>query len=488
MQAIIPKPVMTTETGNLFILNKDTNIYVEPGVPELASIADYLAERLRPATGFPLQVFESSQSQRVGSIYLTISEKELELGQEGYTLAISPAAVRLAAYRPAGIFWGIQTLRQMLPPEVESPLPQTSPWTIQTGSIRDRPRFEWRGAMLDVARHFFGVAEVKRYIDLLAYYKFNRFHLHLSDDQGWRIMIHSWPELALHGGNSAVAGDKGGYYSQAEYAEIAAYAAGRYIEVVPEIDLPGHTAAALASYPELNRDGVAPDLYTGIEVGFSSLCTDKEITYRFVDDVIREVAEITPGRYIHIGGDEAASTKAEDYKPFIERVQAIVRAHGKQCIGWEEIVNAKLQPGSLVQIWKSAVAHRALEQGARVILSPGSRTYLDMKYNAASPLGLQWAGFIDVQDAYNWDLSEQEAGVDESDILGVEAPLWSETLRTSQDIEYMALPRLPALAEIGWSPKTGRVWDDFAARLARHAPKWQAIGLNFYRSAQVDWR
>jgi hexosaminidase len=488
MHNIIPKPVLITETGDLFTITKDTNICVEPGTAEMTALGQYLAERLSPVTGYPLQILESSGQPKPGDICLTAMETDPNLGEEGYDLAISSTALKLSACQAAGIFWGIQTIRQMLPASIENRSPQPGPWTIQGGKIRDYPRFEWRGAMLDVARHFFGVAEIKRYLDLIAYYKMNRLHLHLTDDQGWRLMINSWQNLALQGGRSAVNGDVGGYYNQAEYAEIVDYARSCYIEIIPEIDLPGHTNAALASYPELNRDGIAPALYTGIEVGFSSLCTDKEITYRFVDDVIGEVASISPAPYIHIGGDEAASTDPTDYKEFVQRVQLIVKAHGKQMIGWEEIANVDLLPTSIVQFWKCNTVDKAIRQGARMIFSPGSKTYLDMKYDAATPLGLVWAGFVDVQDAYHWDPADPQWGAAEKDILGVEAPLWTETLRTIKDVEFMAFPRLPAIAEIGWSPKFGRNWDEFSLRLGSQGPRWNAMSIDFYRSAQVPWK
>ena len=226
---------------------------------------------------------------------LTTVGSDPALGEEGYELTIAPDGVTITAAGPAGLFYGVQTLRQLLPPQIEQATAQAGPWTLPAGTIRDTPRFEWRGAMLDVARHFFGVADVKRYIDLLAYYKLNRLHLHLSDDQGWRIAINSWPNLAEYGGSTQVGGGAGGYYTQAEYADIVAYAQQRYIMIIPEIDLPGHTNAALASYAELNCNDVAPPLYTGTEVGFSSLCADKAITYTFVDDVMRELAALTPG-------------------------------------------------------------------------------------------------------------------------------------------------------------------------------------------------
>jgi hexosaminidase len=354
--------------------------------------------------------------------------------------------------------------------------------------IRDYPRFPWRGAMLDVARHFFGVEQIKQFIDRLAYYKLNRLHLHLTDDQGWRIAIDAWPALTTYGGRTAVGGDPGGFLTQADYAEIVAYAAERYIVVVPEIDMPGHTNAALASIPYLNCDGAAPPLYTEIEVGFSSLCVNKESTYAFVDAVLGELAAMTPGPYLHIGGDEAQSTSERDYVSFIERVQMIVEAHGKRMIGWEDIARARLHPPSIAQHWSSDVAARAVEQGLQVVLSPASRTYLDMQYDAETPLGLHWAGYIEVKDAYDWDPAAQVVGVSEEDILGVEAPLWTETIRTLADIDYMAFPRLAAIAEVGWSAREAHDWADFRERLAAHGPRLSAMGVGFYRSPQVEWK
>ena len=222
---------------------------------------------------------------------------------------------------------------------------------MATGRISDSPRFAWRGAMLDVARHFFSVRDVTRFIDLLAYYKINRLHLHLTDDQGWRIQINSWPNLALYGGSLEVGGSPGGYYSQDDYAYIVNYAKQRYITIIPEIDMPGHITAALASYPELGCDGVAPELYTGTEGTKNSLCVNKDITYTFLKNVIGELAALTPGPYIHIGGDEAQATSTPDYISFIERVQSIVESKGKQAIGWEEIAQTRLLPTSIAQHW-----------------------------------------------------------------------------------------------------------------------------------------
>ena len=487
LQNLIPRPVYAAPAAGKFRLAPQTAIRVDPPSAGLVGLAGYLADRLRPVTGYTLAVVAANRAPAGGNILLSTYGADPALGEEGYELIVEPSAVRLWAAGLAGIFWGIQTLRQLLPPAIESPQPQAGPWEMPAGVVRDWPRFGWRGVMLDVARHFFGVEDVKRYIDLAAYHKLNRLHLHLTDDQGWRLMIESWPELARRGGATAVGGDLGGYYTQAEYAELAAYAQSHFITLVPEIDLPGHTNAALAAYPELNCSGVAPEPYTGIAVGFSSLCIPKEITYRFVDEVIGEVAALTPGPYLHIGGDEAKSTPPADYVQFIERLQSIVQARGKQMVGWEEISNASLLPSSIAQAWASDVSKKAVQQGCKVIVSPGNRTYLDMMYDENCPLGLHWAGYVEVRDAYDWDPAALVPDIPESAILGVEAPLWSETLHTIGDIEFMAFPRLVGIAEIGWSPAAGRGWDEYRLRLGHYGPRLSALGVNFYGSPQVDW-
>lgn len=485
--ALIPAPLEMNLSGALVELAPGLPVEVDPATPEMNALAQFLADRLNPATGLRLRPASSGVDKTGQGIFLSLDPADAGLGAEGYELAIAPGNISLRAAQPAGIFWGIQTLRQLFPAAVEQGTPQPGPWRLPAGKIRDLPRFAWRGMMLDVARHFFPVSAVKRLIDQVALYKINRLHLHLSDDQGWRLAIQSWPKLAEIGGSTAVNHDPAGFYTQAEYAEIVAYAQSRYITIVPEIDLPGHTNAALASYAELNCSGVAPELYTGTAVGFSSLCIDKEITYRFVEDVVREIAALTPGAYFHMGGDEAHSTPHDDYIRFVERVQAIVRAAGKRMVGWEEIANARLLPGAVVQAWRSDVAAAGARQGAAVIFSPGSKTYLDMQYDEHTPLGLHWAGYVEVRTSYEWDPATQIQGVTEADILGVEAPLWSETLRSSADIESMVFPRLPGIAEIGWSA-AGRSWEEYRLRLAAHGPRLEAMGIHFYRSPQVPWK
>jgi hexosaminidase len=401
-------------------------------------------------------------------------------GEEGYVLDVDAAGSRAVASTPAGLFRAAQTVAQLGP-------------TVQPVHIEDRPRFAWRGLMLDVARHFFAPADVKRVIDRMAALKLNHLHLHLSDDQGWRIAIDSWPRLAEQGSRNAVGGDPGGAYTQAEYRDLVGYAAERFITVVPEIDTPGHTHAALVAYPELDPGAEPREPYTGTNVGFSSLRADLDVTYRFLDDVLGELAALTPGPFLHIGGDEAKSTSRADYLAFLERVQPIVTAHGKRVAGWEEMAAAALAPGSVVQYWNTVsakgpeLARRAVAQGAQVLMSPARHAYLDLKYDAGTELGLDWAGHVEVRDAYDWDPATLVAGVGESDVIGVEAALWSETLRTLADVEAMAFPRLAAIAEVGWTPQPRRDWPGFRERLAAQAPRWRADGLRFHPSPQIDW-
>ncbi|MFL6054503.1 MAG: beta-N-acetylhexosaminidase [Actinoallomurus sp.] len=490
LSSVVPAPVSATPTnGVTYTIIDSTAIYTEPGSAAAAEIGDSLAQTLRRSTGFLLPV--TSGSSATDGISLLLSGAPSGVGGDGYQLDVTAASIVVRANQPLGLFAGVQTLRQLLPYPADATTVQPGPWPVAGGHIVDYPRFAHRGAMLDVARHFFNVATVERYIDEISLYKVNYLHLHLSDDQGWRIAINSWPNLAAYGGSTAVGGDPGGYYTQDDYRQIVAYAARHQITIVPEIDMPGHTNAALASYAELNCNGVAPPLYTGTDVGFSSLCTSKDITYTFIDQVIGELAALTQGPYIHIGGDEAQSTAPADYAAFINRAQQIVAAHGKTVVGWHDIVRATPLPSTVAQFWgtttrDSAVA-TAAQQGTTLIMSPANRTYLDMKYNSSTVLGQKWAGFIDVKDAYGWDPGAYLSGVPSGQVRGVEAPLWTETIRTLSDVEYMAFPRLPAIAELGWSPMSTHDWKAFTQRLGAQGPRWHVMGLNYYPSTQISW-
>jgi hexosaminidase len=475
MNNLIPQPKSLSLQHGTFHVTNETKI-VTTVHPELVHIGRSLAKSIHTCAGVEL----ASQTEPANNAIELALTNDLQLGEEGYELSITPDGVRLSAHRPAGVFYASQTLIQLLG------TPQDSNLSLPALSISDSPRYPWRGAMLDVSRHFFGVDDVKRYIDLISHYKMNRLHLHLTDDQGWRIEIKSWPKLTEHGSRTQVGGGGGGFYTQEQYKEIVEYAKGRCVMIVPEIDTPGHTNAALSSYPELNLTEEAPALYEGTEVGFSSLSINMEITYKFLDDVIRELAAITPGPYIHLGGDEAHSTPKEDYTKFIERFQQIILNHNKIPVGWAEIGEVKLDPKTIAQHWQGAAYQGAKEQGNKIILSPANKTYLDMKYDESSPLGLNWVGYVSVKDSYDWEPASYMDKLEESDILGIEAPIWSETLLTMKDIEYMAFPRLPGLAELAWSPKT-QGWDEYKVRLAKHGRHMEKLGIGFFRSPDVDW-
>ncbi|HEX6558460.1 MAG TPA: beta-N-acetylhexosaminidase [Longimicrobiales bacterium] len=476
---VIPVPaVVESSPADTFTLATNA-IIVAQGGAEAERMGRYLAELIgttRESTPRVLTVADTTRSV----IELAL-DPNAHLGPEAYDLSVTAARVRIVASDPAGLFYGVQTLRQLLPYTVEYTAALPKPMKIAAVHISDAPRYEWRGAMLDVARHFFGKKDVESYIDLLAMYKLNRLHLHLADDQGWRIEIPSWPNLTAYGASTQVGGGAGGFYTLQDFAELVQYARDRFITIVPEIDMPGHTNAALASYPELNCTGEAPPLYTGIQVGFSLICIDKDTTYKFVNDVVTAISAVSPGPYFHVGGDEVKRAGREKYNEFIERVQKIVEVHGKRMIGWSEIAMANLPGSVIVQSWVPDSAHIAVARGSRVILSPGSRLYLDMQYDTTTPIGLHWAGYVQLRNTYDWEPARFNPKLPEIAVLGVEAPLWAETLGTISDIEYMALPRLTAVSELGWSRPDRRDWQQFRRRVEAHELRWTALGRNYRR-------
>ncbi|GAA1439784.1 beta-N-acetylhexosaminidase [Leifsonia poae] len=496
---VIPRPVSAESVdGAPFTLRPGARVSVAgAGAGE---VAELLLAELASDCRRDLTVVHEPPA--FGDIAIVIAEDEVpeDARAEGYNLAVTAEGVRIGAASAAGAFWGVQTLRQLLPVECAS-----DPLTIEPVIIRDRPRYAYRGAMLDVARHFFAPAEVRRFIDAIVLLKINHLHLHLTDDQGWRIQIERWPNLTAHGGSTGSDGSAGGFYTQDEFRELVAYAAARHVTIVPELDMPGHTNAALASYPELTPSGVAPALYTGSKVGFSTLQADDVRTWEFIDDVVGEVAALTPGPYLHIGGDECLSTSPGEFLRFIARATAIVADHGKTPAGWHEMGKSDALPdGTIGQYWDFLTPRESagdetlsfVRQGGSVIMSPADVSYLDIVYEEGDRLGQDWAdGPTSIRQSYEWDPARIVPGLGDAHILGVEGPVWTETLATIDDVEEMVFPRLAAVAEVAWSPapadtadvESVRDFGDFAPRLAALGAHWAAAGTNFRRVPEIAW-
>lgn len=483
---IIPKPLSYENGKGKFVFTKGSSIYVkgktEEETKEINEIAEFIRKKLKVSTGFEINIKEGDKGPK-GSIYLTTIGSEENQGDEGYKIVTTPNSVKITAYKPEGISRGVQTLRQLLPPEIEkNTVVSNVEWSIPSSTIYDKPEYAYRGLMIDVARHFFTVDEIKRQINLAAQYKINKVHLHLSDDQGWRLEIKKYPDLTLIGGSTEVGGGPGGYYTQEQFKDIVEYAEDRYVEIVPEFDMPGHSNAALASYGFLNPDGKKKLLYTDTKVGFSSFMTRNEKTYEFIEDVIKEVSAISPGKYFHIGGDEADSTPKAEYDYFVGRVSKIVEKYGKTPVGWDPIdTSPEINSSVVLQNWKDS-NEEARKKGMKMIISIAKKAYLDMKYNESTPYGLDWAGYIPIETAYKWDPTEYAP---KELVLGLEAPLWTETIDNVKAMDYMIYPRLLGYAEIGWTPKNSRNWEEYKVRLGKQGVRMQNQGIDYYRDSSI---
>lgn len=495
---MIPYPArVELDGGGALPLDAALVIHAGPGTsPEARELARALAVR----TGLtPTVLTEHASAPRPGGIRLHL-DPHAWLGPEAYTLRTDASGAEIVAATTAGLFYAGQTLVQTIATRTDGDDDAT--WHLPHVAIEDAPRFAYRGMMLDVARHFFPVEDVCAVIDRAASLKLNHLHLHLSDDQGWRLQIDAWPRLT---GTAP----SGGFYSTADYRRIVEYAATRHMTVVPEIDMPGHTHAVGIAYPELVEAPVISEAlraqvaelgqalpeagvpFTGWAVGFSSLRIGDEAVDRFVHDVVREVAELSPGPYLHVGGDEALGTAPADFAAFVSRAAQIVREVGKIPITWQEAGAApELPSGTIGQYWgfvapqdgHDDLARAFVRNGGGVILSPADAVYLDMKPDADSTLGLSWAnGPTSLRRAYEWEPLAVVEGLAEHDILGVEAALWTETVETLADIDALMFPRIAAAAEIAWSSppalSAACTWESFRERVAVLAPLWRAAGI-----------
>lgn len=516
---IIPLPVKTEVRDGQFQFTARTRILAGD---ELKNEARLLAERLRIATGFPVKIRSASSEAGPGDILLTTNGADDSLGAEGYELSVTTNAVAIKAPTAAGVFYGTQSFLQLLPPEIFSTNRVAGvEWKIPCAQIRDQPRFVWRGFMLDVSRHFFTAPEVKRVLDLMALYKLNTFHWHLTDDQGWRIQIKKYPKLTETGAwrkavgfglasNSTTAygpdGRYGGFYTQQQVRDVVAYAAARHITIVPEIEMPGHSMAALTAYPQFSCTGgpFNTDQDGGVYTGIYDVSS--AATYAFLGNILSEVAGLFPGEFIHIGGDEVpkatwhnspscqALMKAEGLKNekelqayFTRRIEGIVNADGKRIIGWSEIREGGLTPSAALMDWIGGGAESAAS-GHDVVMTPTKYCYFDhyqSTNHADEPKAI--GGYLPLARVYQFDpMPENLAAEFRPHVLGGQANLWTEYIPNLRQVEYMMFPRLGALSEVDWSPREIRDWDDFKARTTVNEKRLEAMGVNYRPLSKPD--
>lgn len=478
--AIIPLP-QTIEWGeNMYRIPEVNTICVDEGS---AKAAAWLQELLRNAG----TTANYRQGNSCGN-WNIVTDPSLEgqLGEEGYMLDITAEGVTIKSATEAGLFYGIQTLRQLFPAQIEENTLSQQDIYLRQVSIEDKPEYSWRGTMVDVARSFFGLEYLKNHVDRMALYKMNRLHLHLTDDQGWRIEIKSKPKLTEIGSRGSVTGGKSGFLKREEYQELQDYALARNIIIIPEIDMPGHIYSALVAYPELNCPENAniepgrstpPDLYSGYEVGWSKLCIDQPATYEFVSEVIGELAEITKGPWIHIGGDEIEDPLYED---FVVKADSIVQSYGKTTIGWEEVTKAEVSSSLISQQW-----HGKTESvvDVKVIESICTNFYFDHANFPGQENTLNWCkeDGVSLEDVYSFSS-------DSENVLGIEAPVWTEHVLNDKMMDDRFWPRTIAVAEVAWTNNSKRNFEDFTERLAAHSDRLNAMGVNFHPSPEVQWR
>lgn len=521
--SLIPKPAEIQVGDGFIILNKATSVSISKA--EAADVATAFVKKWNAATGFAAKVSLGTK----GTIRFNLLETaDPRLGDEGYTLVSGSGYVTISANREAGLFYGMQSLLQLLPPAIESSVPVIGSWSLPCVQITDYPRFPWRGLMLDVSRHFFTKEEVKKFIDQMVACKYNVFHWHLTDDNGWRIEIKSLPELTSVGAwrvqRSGAFGDRpdprpgepatyGGFYTQDDIREIVAYASERHVTIVPEVDVPGHSMALLAAYPELS---CTKDTNVRVNPGTNfaewygdgkfrmfidnTLNPSNEEVYNVLDKIFTEVAALFPGEYIHMGGDECykgfwekdsgcqelmkklAYTHVEQLQGyFVNRVEQILKSKGKRLIGWDEILEGGISPEATVMSWRGMKGGiEAAHLGHKVVMTPTNYVYLDYQQGEASIEAPVYAA-LRIKTCYGFEPVPE--GADAKYILGGQGNLWTEQIPVLNYAEYMTYPRAWALAEVFWSPAAGRNWEEFAPRMEHQMQRADIKGLNYSRAA-----
>jgi hexosaminidase len=507
--SIIPQPVMMKLSSGDFAIKSNSPIYFDE--EDLEASGKYLSSMFATDKGSGLQVKEGSGK----GINLKIAtEKNEAIGNEGYRLSIKSQNIEITANNKKGIFYGIQTLIQMLPVDYITVMSGGGEIKVQCAEIEDMPRFQWRGLLLDVARHFFTIDEIKRLIDQMAAYKFNILQLHLTDDQGWRIEIKSLPELTRTGSlrvtrtglwwdrESPAEGEKatyGGYYTHEQIKDLVAYALERNVNILPEIEAPGHSLAAIASYPVLSSTGKKYKVNPGSKfygIDDNSLCAGRETTYDYLDKVFTEVAELFPFEYIHIGGDECFKgfwqkcdscrkrMKDNNLKDvnelqsyLVKRMEKILESKGKKLIGWDEILEGGLAPNAAVMSWRGMKGGiEAAKAGHKVVMSPVEYAYIDF-YQGDPAIEPPTYAMLRFNKVYSFEPVPE--GVDSSLVMGGQGNLWTESVPTFRHAEYMFWPRSFALAEVLWSPAKSRNWEDFVVRTEDHLKKLSLSDINY---------
>ncbi len=513
---IVPEPVNIQEKQGVFPLTSNVKIVNFSGSKEVGETAKLFSEQIALSTGINLKIVPVDGSENQ-TIKLMLNKKENQtIGKEGYTLSVTKSKIVITANKPAGIFYGLQTLTQLLPPEVSGKAKVNRlRWTVPCVEIKDYPRFGWRGLMLDVSRHFFSKEFVKRYIDQMSKYKLNTFHWHLTDNQGWRIEIKGLPELTTIGAwrvprtgkfctfESPAPGEKatdGGYYTQEDIKEVVLYAQKRFVNIVPEVDVPGHSKAFIVSYPDASCTG----LQYSVNAGFMQdnddlvLCAGNEDNFKKLEIIFSQIASLFPGKYIHVGGDEAwkdfwkkcpkcqqrmkdegLKNEGELQSYFIKRIEKILLSKGKTLVGWDEILEGGLAPSAVVMSWRgSAGGIEAAQKGHEAVMSPNDFCYFNQPQGELAIERVYAGGsLIGVSKAYECEPVPE--GVDAKYILGGQANLWSEFVASPRIAEYMTWPRALALSEVFWSPKAKRNWNDFAVRMEMQFPRFEKEGVNY---------
>lgn len=507
--ALVPQPLKMEAREGSFSIKNDTVIFYSD--ISAKDVAEYLSGILAGSTGMKLRTENSSKADK--GILLKLSPPDPALGDEGYNLDVTADSAVVTASTPAGLFYGVQTILQLLPPEVLSrKTVDNIKWNIPAVSIRDKPEYKWRGLMLDSGRYFQPVDFVKKFIDIMALHKMNTLQIHLTDDQGWRIEIKKYPKLTELGsirkespkrgnrntGDGVPYGPK--FYTQAELRDIVAYAATRFITVVPEIEMPGHGLAALVAYPELSCTGGPFHVRTKWGVEEDVYCAGNDQVYKFNEDILTEVMAIFPGKFIHVGGDECpksrwnkcpkcqARIKTEGLKNahqlqsyFITRMEKLINSKGKRLIGWDEILEGGLAPNAAVMSWRGEGGGiSAANQGHDVVMSPTSYCYLDYAQAKGPNEPESIGGLLSLEKVYSYKPTPAGIADDKKQhILGVQGNLWSEYLWDTDKVEYMAFPRGCALAEVAWAPATAKNYDDFLSRMEQHVKRLDMLKVNY---------